>query len=63
MSEKLKSCPFCDREIKIVFAGGGWFWLHKLEEPYPSCPITHSRKYATHEQCEKAWNTRKGNKK
>lgn len=59
---ELNPCPFCGKKIEIVYIGGGWFWKHKIDPPYPICPITHSRKYSTKEELERAWNTR-ANKK
>lgn len=44
LKEELKPCPFCGKEIHILYVGGGWFWEHKIEELQPSCPITHSKK-------------------
>lgn len=55
---KLKPCPFCGKEVEIVYVGGGWFWRHKIEPPLPTCPITHSRKYSTYEEAAKSWNKR-----
>ena len=57
MSE-LKPCPFCGKEIHILYVGGGWFWEHKIEELQPSCPITYSRKYDTREGVAEAWERR-----
>lgn len=55
---KLKPCPFCGKEICILYIGGGWIWQHKIESLYPFCPIEYSRKYSTEEELVKAWNTR-----
>lgn len=54
----LKLCPFCGKEVEIVYIGSGWFWRHKIEPPLPLCPITHSRKYSTREMVESLWNKR-----
>ena len=58
MMAELKLCPFCGKEVEIVYIGGGWFWRHKIDPPLPMCIITHSRKYSSREAVEKAWNTR-----
>ena len=60
---ELKPCPFCGGEITIVYIGGGWFWKHKIDPPYPICPITHSRKYGSYEETAKAWNRRVKNER
>lgn len=55
---ELLPCPFCGKEIHILYIGGGWLWQHKIESLYPSCPIEYSRKYSTKEELVKVWNTR-----
>ena len=59
--DELKHCPFCGKEIHILYIGGGWLWQHKIESLYPSCPIAYSRKYSTKEELVKAWNRRADN--
>lgn len=55
---ELKLCPFCGKQVEIVYIGGGWFWRHKIEPPHPTCPITWSSKYSSYEEAAKQWNTR-----
>ncbi len=59
--KELKPCPFCGKRVEIVYIGGGWFWRHKIDPPYPLCPITFSRKYSTREEVVRAWNGRADN--
>ena len=61
MQNKLKPCPICGKKLEYVYMGGGWFWQHQYEPPYPMCPITHSRKYDTLEELIREMNRRADN--
>lgn len=58
MANELKPCPICGKELVVVYIGGGWMWRHKIDTPYPTCPVAHSRKYSTKEELIKEMNRR-----
>lgn len=60
-SADIKPCPVCGKELEVVYIGGGWFWRHKIDPPYPLCPIACSRKYSTREEVIREMNRRADN--
>lgn len=61
MPNELKPCPICGKELEVAYIGGGWMWRHKIDPPYPLCPIAYSRKYSTREEVIREMNRRVDN--